>query len=313
MRPEISVVISTYNRQDSLAAAIESILAQPEAPAFELVIVDNNCTDGTAALVHRYVDAGSRVRYVFEPKQGVSHGRNAGIKAAGANIIAFTDDDVVVGGGWIREIKATFDQRPECGCIGGRVLPHWPSPAPDWLTPRHWAPLALLDYGEAQAVYAGNPKCLITANMALRSEVFEQVGCFEPALQKTKGSTCSMEDREIQERYWRAGGRCWFNPALIVYAAIQPGRLSKSYHRRWHFSHGRLHALLRDPELERSGAHILGIPGHILRRLTGESAKSALDALRGRGSSSFDHEVQARFCAGFALERLRISSMVQGR
>jgi glucosyl-dolichyl phosphate glucuronosyltransferase len=305
MRPEISVVISTYNRRDSLAAAIESILAQPEAPAFELAVVDNNCTDGTAALIHRYVHADPRVRYVFEAKQGVSHGRSAGIRAAQADIIAFTDDDVVVGSGWIREIKATFDRQPECGCIGGKVLPHWPSPAPDWLTPQHWAPLALLDYGEAQALGAGNPKCLITANMAVRREVFKQVGYFEPALQKTKDSTCSMEDREIQERYWRAGGSCWFNPVLVVHAQIQPARLSKDYHRRWHFNHGALHAVLRDPEMERSGTRILGIPGHILRRLVRESGQSVWDALRGCGPSSFDHEVQARFCAGFVRERLR--------
>ena len=206
-------------------------------------MVDNNCTDGTEEVIHEHARADSRLHYVFEARQGVSYGRNAGIRTAEAEIIAFTDDDVAVDPSWIREIKASFGRHAEYGVIGGRVLPCWPSAPPAWLTERHWAPLALLDYGEAQAIGAQNPKCLITANMAVRRSVFEKVGYFEPALQKTKGATCSIEDREIQERYWRAGGRCWFDPALVVYADIQPDRLTRNYHRRWHFRHGELHAL----------------------------------------------------------------------
>lgn len=305
MRPEISVIISTYNRQDSLARAIESVLRQSEPPDFELIVVDNNSTDGTADVIREHARADPRLHYVFEARQGVSYGRNAGIRAAGAEIIAFTDDDVAVDNCWIREIKAVFARHSEYGCIGGRVLPCWPFAPPPWLTESHWAPLALLDYGGAQAIGAENPKCLITANMAVRRSVFEKVGYFEPALQKTKGATCSMEDREIQERYWRAGGRCRFDPALIVYAEIQSERLTKSYHRRWHFRHGELHALMRDPELERSGMSVFGMPGHIVRRLATESLRAIADAVLGRASAAFDHEVQARFCAGFAAERLR--------
>lgn len=304
MSPEVSVVISTYNRESSLSRAIESVLDQVDAPEFELIVVDNNCTDQTERVIHEHGRADPRLRYVFEPEQGVSFGRNAGIRAARAEIIAFTDDDVAVDRVWLREMKTVMSQHPECGCIGGKVLPHWPSTPPAWLNQRHWGPLALLDYGEQQAIGAGNRKCLVTANMAVRRAVFESAGYFDPALQKTKGSTCSMEDREIQERYWRTGGRCWFDPALIVYAQIQPDRLTKSYHRRWHFRHGELNALLRDPELERSARHLFGVPGHIVLRLLTETWLTLVDAARGRLASSFDHETQARFFAGFAAQRL---------
>jgi glycosyltransferase involved in cell wall biosynthesis len=304
MSPEVSVVISTYNRERSLARAIESVLDQSDAPGFELIVVDNNCTDGTARIIHEKARADPRLRYMFERRQGVSFGRNTGIQAANAEIIAFTDDDVAVDGRWIRTIASSFASHADCGFIGGQVLPRWPSAAPEWLTQRHWGPLALLDYGEPQPIGADNRKCLITANMAVRRAVFESVGYFEPALQKTKGGTCSMEDREIQERYWRTGGRCWFDPALVVYAEVQPDRLTKRYHRRWHFRHGELNALLCDPELERSARKLLGVPGHILRRLFTESWLSIADAARGRSISAFDHEVQARFFAGFATQRL---------
>lgn len=305
MRREISVVISTYNRQDSLAGTIESVLGQKSPPEYELIVVDNRSTDETAALIQEYAHRSDRVRYVFEPQQGVSYGRNAGIAQSTGPVIAFTDDDVLVSEDWLTAIRAASEQKPEFGCIGGRVLPRWPEPPPHWLTPRHWAPLALLDYGEAQPLGADNRKCLITANMAVRREVFERIGYFRPAFQKTAGSTCSIEDRELQERYWQAGGRCWFDPNIEVYAEVQRFRLEKEYHRRWHFRFGELQALLKEPEFETSGWHLFGVPGHVVRRFAEHSAAVLGDVLTARGEQAFEHEMEARFFAGFMKMRWR--------
>jgi GT2 family glycosyltransferase len=304
MKPDVSVVISTYNRADSLLAAVSSVLVQDQAPSYELIVVDNNCADETAERIQQLARLDARIRYVFEPREGVSHGRNAGIAAAAAPIIAFTDDDVSVESNWIVEIRKAFEAQPDHGCIGGRVLPRWPSPPPGWLNERHWAPLALLDYGREQMIDAADRRCLITANMAVRREVFNQIGCFRPALQKTASSLCSMEDWELQERYWRAGGRCWFNPRMIVYAAIQPERLTKRYHRRWRFQHGELHAILRDPDLEASKFRPFGVPGHILRRAATASLRAGASHLIGNGDRAFDSEAEICFYAGFIRERI---------
>lgn len=305
MNPEVSIVISTYNRSQMLARAIESMLKQQASVTYELVVVDNNCTDDTAQVVKQYANESPILRYIFEAKQGVSYGRNAGIAAAHADLIAFTDDDVLVESNWVERVKAVFDAEPDHGCIGGRVLPIWPRPEPTWLNRSHWSPLALLDYGEAQTMDANHRKCLVTANMSARRSVFEQIGYFSPQFQKTKGSTCAVEDRELQERYWKAGGRCRFDPSMLVYASIQPERLDKSYHRRWHYGHGQMHALLRDPSMEDSTFPILGIPGHVYRSFITESAATLRDLLRLRKDEAFAHEIQARFCAGFIGQRLR--------
>ncbi|HXR75551.1 MAG TPA: glycosyltransferase family A protein [Bryobacteraceae bacterium] len=304
MRPEVSVVISTYNRADSLLAAVSSVLVQDPAPAYELIVVDNNCADETAERIQQLARRDERLRYVFEPRQGVSHGRNAGVAAARGSIIAFTDDDVSVESNWIAEIRKAFEAKPDHGCIGGRVLPRWPSPPPSWLKERHWAPLALLDYGQEQTIDAANRRCLITANMAVRREVFDRIGYFRAALQKTAASVCSMEDRDLQERYWRAGGRCWFNPRMIVYAAVQPERLTKSYHRRWRFQHGELHAMMRDPELEASKFRLFGLPGHIVRRAATASLRAGALSLIGNRDKAFDSEAEMCFYAGFIRGRI---------
>src|SRR5215216_2566932 len=120
---DISVIISTYNRCDMLSSAIEKLLAQErERVAYEIIIVDNNSTDRTREVVESFIARGhSNLRYVFEPRQGISYGRNTGIANSKSGIIAFTDDDVQVSGNWIASIKQAFDKHPEVDFAGGRI------------------------------------------------------------------------------------------------------------------------------------------------------------------------------------------------
>ena len=144
-RVDISLVISTYNRAELLRDAIDSVCSQePGTPSFELIVVDNNSTDATAAVVQDAIrTAGDTVVYVFEGQQGASHGRNAGIARAGAPIIAFADDDVRASADAVSAIKHAFDQAPAVCFVGDKVLPRWPREPPCWSTADQWSPLAL--------------------------------------------------------------------------------------------------------------------------------------------------------------------------
>ena len=126
---EITVIISTYNRSEMLAGAIESVLEQEsEGVSYEVIVVDNNSSDRTREVVEGYIERGQEnLRYVFEGRQGVSYARNTGIAEARAEIIAFADDDVRVAKDWVAKIKRAFDLHPEIDCIGGKVLPEWKS------------------------------------------------------------------------------------------------------------------------------------------------------------------------------------------
>ncbi|MGC2662269.1 MAG: glycosyltransferase [Bryobacteraceae bacterium] len=111
MCPDISVVVSTYNRSKTLAGTIRGLLLQQGSATFELIVVDNNSTDDTAAVVDSFVKQSPLVRYVFEPKQGVSYGRNAGIDAAQSGLLLFTDDDVTPDPRWVERSKALFGKQ----------------------------------------------------------------------------------------------------------------------------------------------------------------------------------------------------------
>ncbi len=306
--PQLSVVMCTFNRGVLLHDALASVLAQPpSSPPFELIVVDNNSTDSTRQIVERLAAGDDRVRYVFEPRQGLSHARNTGIAAASGPVIAFTDDDVRARANWTTEIVRVFRDHPGVAMIGGRVLPIWPSRPPAWLTPDHWAPLALVDHGdEPIAVTEHRPICLIGANMAFRRSVFDAIGGFAADLQRVRDGIGSLEDHEFLLRALATGLTGRYDPRIVVHAEIQPNRLERAYHRRWHFGHGHFHALLRSPEIERTTAgSLFGVPGHLYRQAAADLV-GLLRRIASRDTArAFEHEMRLRFFAGFFLTRLR--------
>src|SRR5690606_33338417 len=98
----VSVLICTYNRARLLTHTLESLRRIHTARPWDVLVVDNNSTDDTAAVV-RACAPGYPVplRYAFEGRQGKSHALNTGIGAIESELIAFTDDDVRVAPGWL--------------------------------------------------------------------------------------------------------------------------------------------------------------------------------------------------------------------
>ena len=309
VQPAVSVVLSTFNRADSVARAIEALLSQREPPhAYEIIVVDNNSTDATADVVKEAsARPGPAVRYVFEGRQGLSHARNAGIAASLAPIVAFTDDDVCVSREWVGEIRQVFAAHPEIECVGGRTLPIWPAPPPPWLTSLHWVgPLALQDYGdEPFTIDARRPLCLAGANLVFRKSAFARIGGFSPEFRRAQDTECLV-------RLWRAGGKSLYVPSLIVHAHVQPERLTKSYHRRWHMNIGRWNARMRleelsDPVLGLRPApwrptHLFGTPSFVYRQFVREVWSWAWHRAAGREARAFYHENRMRALVGYSRE-----------
>ena len=307
---DVSIVVSTYNRSDMLPAALRSLGAQDACGlTYEVVVVDNNSTDRTRQVIEELIASGhANVRYVFEGRQGLSHGRNAGIAAARGAIIAFTDDDVRARPDWVARLKRTFDAHPDIDYAGGKVLPRWSGEPPGWLTRAHWSPLALVDHGD-QPFYITRDrfKCLVGANMAFRREVFVECGLFAPDFQRVKDAIGSTEDHEFQTRLLRAGKQGLYDPTIVVNADVQPDRQAKSYHRRWHVGHGRFIARMsvdEDHQLPGVGL-LLGVPAYFYRQAALDLSLWPRDVLAGRSSEAFERETRLRFLAGYLSERRR--------
>lgn len=114
--PVISVVIPAYNEENYLPACLKSVFKQDFDQPYEVIVVDNNSTDQTAAVARRF---GCRV--VKEKRQGVVFSRQAGAKAALGQIIANTDADTVVPRHWLKTIYNSITTHPRVAACGGNI------------------------------------------------------------------------------------------------------------------------------------------------------------------------------------------------
>ena len=115
--PLVSVILAVRNREGSVARAIASVLAQTYSP-LELIVVDDGSTDGTRGVVERF---GARVALLAQPHAGVYTARNAGLRHARGELVAFIDSDDA----WFPDKLAAqvpLMRRPEVGLVFGDAV-----------------------------------------------------------------------------------------------------------------------------------------------------------------------------------------------
>ena len=129
----ISLVVVTYNRGDALREALESLLAMPKYPDYdlEIVVVDNGSTDHTPSVVANAAsNTQYKVRYFFEPKPGIACARNRGVRESKGDWIAFFDDDQLAPSDWlvhlIRACRSENLRYAGGGCILRYTQPNPP-------------------------------------------------------------------------------------------------------------------------------------------------------------------------------------------
>jgi O-antigen biosynthesis protein len=132
--PAVSVIIATRDRPAALRRAVASILGG-RYPNLEVCVVDNSAAGEWAETVAALSRRDPRVRYLSEPRPGISRARNHGARRAEGEILVFTDDDVVVSRGWLEAIVATLGRDPGAACVTGLILPaELETPAQLWAT-----------------------------------------------------------------------------------------------------------------------------------------------------------------------------------
>jgi glycosyltransferase involved in cell wall biosynthesis len=265
---DITVVLCTYNRGAALATALTSVLGSvpPGSSTWEVLVVDNNSTDQTRQVIEDFSKrSAGRVRYLFEPQQGVSRARNAGIRQASGEIIVFVDDDVTVEPAWLQTLTRELHDGRWSGA-GGRVLPQWSSTPPAWLPigDRYGlAPLVMFDPG-LEAGPLNEPP--FGANMAFRREVFAKYGDFRPDLGRCGSGMLSNEDTEFGRRLLDAGEKLRYEPTAVVYHPVPPNRIQKQYFQAWWA--GKARADVREFGIPKDTHWLVaGIPLYLFRRL----------------------------------------------
>ena len=223
--PFASVIVATHNRPELLLRCLNTLLAQCY-PDYEIIVVDNApSTSETADLIEQTYRDVPQLRYVREDRQGLSFARNRGIQEARGEILAITDDDVMVDSHWLLELVRGFQASEQVVCVSGLVLPmELETQAQDWFEQyggySKGFTRRLFDMGEH---HPGTPLFPYTtgilgtgANIAFRSAYLREIGGFDPALgagTPAKGG----EDLAIFFQIIMQGHTIVYEPAALLY------------------------------------------------------------------------------------------------
>lgn len=134
LTPRISVVICTWNRSRLLRKTLEHMALLDTAPGiqWELIVVNNNCTDDTDTVLAEFQGRLPLVR-LFEPTPGKSYAGNLAVREATGEYIVWTDDDVLVERNWLKAYLAAFVRWPDASLFAGAIDPWFETPPPSWL------------------------------------------------------------------------------------------------------------------------------------------------------------------------------------
>jgi glucosyl-dolichyl phosphate glucuronosyltransferase len=265
----LDVIIPTHNRRALLEQTLESLVRAPvpDGLSVEVTVVDNDSTDGTVEVAHRWRERfGGRFRCLHERRGGKSHALNAGIAATTGDLVGMIDDDEQVDPEWFRCVREAFED-PTVDFIGGPYLPLWGGRQPDWLPEEYRGAVAWVEPRKRITAYGdGYPGILMGGNAVIRRTVLERVGPYAVNLGPTpRYRLMSCEDEEMYFRLLTVGARGVYRPDLVVHHYISPDRLTRHYFRRWCFwrgvSRGVLDRMRRAPV-----AYLAGVPRYLFGR-----------------------------------------------
>jgi glycosyltransferase involved in cell wall biosynthesis len=278
----VVVCAASAEREPLLRACVRSLLGGVRVPDEILVVVDQNAALEASVAGWLPVEA----RLLRSASQGISSSRNAGVRAAGSDVVAFVDDDAVVEADWLFRLMRTFERSADVVGAGGAVVPNWESD-------RSWLPDELL--WVVGCTYLGhredagpirNP---IGCNMAFRRRELIAAGGFSSAFGKRGTALSTCDETEVGLRLERVygSGRIRSIPAARVRHHIPAARIGwKTLVLRCvseGLSKARLRRLYGDPALgtERAYARSLvtrAVPRLLVRAVVRRDRQSLLGA-----------------------------------
>lgn len=219
---DLSVIICTQNRAESLRLTLESIgkVAVPRGWVTELLVVDNGSTDHTRAVVSEMRLSNMNLRYVSEPKLGLSHARNTGMGIAQGNVILFTDDDVRPAPDWLEKMVTPLMNGISDAVVGTVMAAEHLQRS--WMKPFHKVWIAI------PVATGDTERELVGANMGFHRSVLERVPAFDPEL--GAGATGFGEETLFSWQLCEAGYRLRRVSDALVVHYFEPSRL---LHSQW--------------------------------------------------------------------------------
>jgi glycosyltransferase involved in cell wall biosynthesis len=236
--PEASIVIGTLDRCELLDRAIRSILDQGCDPSrYEIVVVDNGSRDSTRQVVENIMAAAHNVRYVVEPRLGLSIARNRGIAESRAPVIGFFDDDGTAEPGWLAKMLELFRQEPDIGAAGGLIKVAWPESQPEWMPMDLQGYYAGCDYGATRR-YLDFPQYPYGPNMMIRRSLLDAIGGFNEHVGPKGQNIMSAGELDLFQRLYESPIKVVYEPTAVVHHWVPAERATRRWLLRRAYKHG---------------------------------------------------------------------------
>jgi hypothetical protein len=288
----VAVVICTYNRADLLRTTLTRIqeLAVPPGLTWEIVVINNRCTDHTDEVVAAFAGR-LPVRGLHEQQQ--------------ADYLLFTDDDVLVRDSWLTGLLEAIQTHPDAAVIGGPVEP-WFRERPDPSYLRAFPVLASgfcgvnpdIPLGELPSQYQ-----VVGANMAVRTASVGTVRYDTTLGPGGKAGLVGGGETRFVAQLRAKGGKVIWSPGMRVAHCVTPERMRLRYLLGFEYGAGRVAVWTRGVP---PGPRLLGVPRWLVRRAADEVAKSISSLVRGERAESLGAFARACRFAGMARECVRL-------
>lgn len=235
---DVTVAICTYNGAEDVPEVLDHLQAQDgvDDVEWEVLVVDNNSTDATEAVVREHQRGWERaapLRYVFEGRQGKSNALQTAVEAARGALIAFLDDDNLPEPRWVAAVHQFAETHPEAGAFGGQVHGQFEEEPPNSFG--LVKPLFALNERTEEVCYSEGGHLQFAApgaGLVVRKDAWEE-SVPESGL-TLKGPTGDSrgtlgEEFELQWRLYQNGWDIWHNPGMHLHHKIPPERLEEEY------------------------------------------------------------------------------------
>ena len=216
----VTVTIPAFNAARTLPAQLDALAHQTYGHDFEVIVVDNNSTDGTGDVAHRYsLSSPYEIRVISEGRQGINWARNAGIEAAADGAILLCDADDEVDAGWLAAMVSALE--PGCWVAGRQDYTKLNTE----LTREIWGMGPYSTFAETDPYVDNTYGC----NCGFHRSMWKTVGRFDTRLNGTGG-----DENEFFMRAYAAGFRPRYVPQALVGYRLRPGvwRMARQRYRQ---------------------------------------------------------------------------------
>ena len=280
---KLTYAFCTYNRAHRLKKLVADMRAQACRVPFEILAVNNNSTDNTAAVLAELArQPGPTMRWVLETVQGIVPARNRAIEESlDSDILVFIDDDEAPLPGLLQAVTdAILNEGADC--VGGPILADYGTYArPPWLDKELSGFLGALDHGDKSFWVNDSLTPVWSGNVAYRMERFRTNPDlrFDQRYNRAGVGIGGGEDVIMFQAFLERNFRIRYRPDMVITHSVDSWKLKRSYFLRAHFRAGLRHGRFERRAYARD---IFGVPPFMLTQAIMKSARALVMWLTGQ-------------------------------